>query len=87
MTMDKDKTNFEESLARLEKIVGEMESGNLPLGEILDRFEEGRKLVQACTAELEAVRRRIEKVTATEPPKIEPLDIMDETPKTPGRTL
>ncbi len=69
---------FEESLARLEKIVSEMEGGKLSLDEMMVNFEEGKKLVASCTAELEAVRQRIEKVVSgtAEPPQVEPLDIV-----------
>ena len=69
------KTTFEQSLARLERIVSEMEGGELSLGDMRKKFEEGRKLVQYCTSELESIRQRIEKVTATEPPQVEPLAI------------
>jgi len=71
---------FEEALARLEKIVSEMESGDLQLDDMLKKFEEGRKLVQLCSAELESIRQRIEKVTRgdnpAEPPAVEPLDLI-----------
>ena len=40
-----------------------MESGELSLDEMIRSFEEGRKLVDTCTRELEAIRLRIEKVT------------------------
>ena len=76
--MPKDeKPKFEDALARLEAIVAEMEKGDLPLDDMLCRFEEGRALVGRCTGELESIRRRIEKVvTSAEPPKVEPLDIV-----------
>ena len=78
MAEKKTKTpKFEEALARLERIVSEMESGDLQLDDMLRKFEEGRKLVQLCSAELESIRQRIEKVTSTEPPKVEPLDILE----------
>ena len=73
----KKKTTFEQSLARLERIVSEMEGGELSLGDMLKKFEEGRKLVQYCTSELESIRQRIEKVTATEPPQVESLSLDD----------
>ena len=75
--MSEKKPKFEEALARLEKIVSEMESGDLQLDDMLKKFEEGRKLVQLCSAELESIRQRIEKVTSAEPPKVEPLDILE----------
>ena len=71
--MSEKKLKFEDALARLERIVAEMEGGDLPLDDMLQRFEEGRKLVQFCSAELESIRQRIEKVTATEPPQVESL--------------
>ena len=73
--MSEKKPKFEEALARLERIVAEMEGGDLPLDDMLKRFEEGRKLVQLCSSELESIRQRIEKVTSTEPPKVEPLTV------------
>ncbi len=71
--MAEEKKNFEDSLKKLEKLVAEMESGTLPLDEMMKRFEEGRRLVSFCTAELETIRQRIEKVTSVVPEKVEPL--------------
>ena len=74
--MAEEKQNFEGSLDKLERLVSEMESGRLALDEMMARFEEGRKLVQSCTAELESIRARIEKVVSApgEPVKVEPLE-------------
>ena len=72
--MADEKKNFEDSLKKLEKLVAEMESGTLPLDEMMKRFEEGRRLVAFCTAELETIRQRIEKVTSLVPEKVEALD-------------
>jgi len=76
--MAEEKQNFEESLKKLEQLVSEMESGQLPLDEMMRRFEEGQKLAASCTCELDSIRRRIEKVVSapSEPPKIEPLEIL-----------
>ena len=70
--------NFEEKLAKLERLVSEMESGKLSLDEMMKNFEEGKKLVASCTEELESIRRKIEKVVSgtSEPPKVEALDIV-----------
>ena len=72
--MSEKKLKFEDALTRLERIVAEMEGGDLPLDDMLKRFEEGRKLVQFCTSELESIRQRIEKVTSADPPQVEPLE-------------
>lgn len=69
---------FEDNLAKLEGIVAEMEGGRLSLDDMMKNFEEGKKLVAACTQELEAIRQKIEKVVSatTEPPQVEPMDIV-----------
>lgn len=71
-----EKLTFEGALQKLEKLVGEMEGGTLPLGEMMKRFEEGRKLSAFCTTELESIRQRVEKVVSApnEPVRVEPLD-------------
>ena len=51
---------FEASIERLEAIVGQMESGRLPLEELLARYEEGVQLVKFCSEKLEAAGKRIE---------------------------
>ena len=76
--MADEKQNFEDALKKLERLVGEMESGDLSLDEMMKRFEEGRKLVASCTTALESIRQRIEQVVSApgEPPKVAPLDIL-----------
>ena len=70
------KLTFEGALQKLEKLVDEMEGGTLPLGEMMKRFEEGRKLSAFCTTELESIRQRVEKVVSApnEPVRVELLD-------------
>lgn len=65
-------------MAKLERLVSEMESGKLSLDDMMKNFEAGKKLVAACTEELEGIRRKIEKVVsgASEPPVVEALDIV-----------
>lgn len=71
-----EKLTFEGALQKLEKLVDEMEGGTLPLGEMMKRFEEGRKLSAFCTTELESIRQRVEKVVSApnEPVRVESLD-------------
>ncbi len=52
--------NFEGSLAALEKIVRELERGDLPLEESLRLFEEGVTLSRECQERLNQAERRIE---------------------------
>jgi exodeoxyribonuclease VII small subunit len=51
---------FEECLQRLEKIVQEMEKGDVPLEESLTLFEEGMTLSSACRKELEQAEGKVE---------------------------
>ena len=52
--------NFEKSIERLEKIVGEMESGSLSLEKMIGHFDEGQTLVKFCTDTLNEVEKKIE---------------------------
>jgi len=57
---------FEDSLARLEQIVSQLETGNLPLEESLRVFEEGVTLARRCARYLEEAEKRIELLTKDE---------------------
>ncbi len=52
---------FEDAFARLEALVGEMERGELPLEQMLDRFEEGVRLVRQCNEFLGQAQLRVER--------------------------
>lgn len=51
---------FEEALAQLEKIVEEMESGQLSLEDSLQRFEDGTRLAHFCNGKLKETEKRVE---------------------------
>jgi exodeoxyribonuclease VII small subunit len=51
---------FESSLAALERIVRELERGELPLEKSLELFEEGVRLSRECQERLNEAERRIE---------------------------
>ncbi len=51
---------FEECLQRLEKIVGELEKGDVPLETALSLFEEGIQLSNSCRKELEDAEGKVE---------------------------
>jgi exodeoxyribonuclease VII small subunit len=53
-------TNFEGQLASLERIVRELERGDLPLEQSLELFEQGVKLSRECQERLNEAERRIE---------------------------
>ena len=63
MTKPKAKApSFEEALTELESIVDAMESGEVPLAELLDQFEAGTKLLRHCESRLKNAELRIEKL-------------------------
>ena len=63
--MDPDKpakVSFESALAQLETIVDSMEQGEVPLAELLAKYEEGSKLLKICENRLKDAELKIEKL-------------------------
>ncbi|MEP7337390.1 MAG: exodeoxyribonuclease VII small subunit [Acidobacteriota bacterium] len=58
--MAKSKANFETSLSTLERIVAQLESGDLPLERALELFEEGVGLAGQCQSQLQEAERKVE---------------------------
>jgi exodeoxyribonuclease VII small subunit len=52
--------SFETSLDELEKVVKELESGDLPLDRSLDLFSRGMQLSDSCRKQLEEAETRVE---------------------------
>lgn len=52
--------NFEAGLTELERIVKELEKGDLPLEKTLALFEQGMALSADCKRQLEAAETRVE---------------------------
>lgn len=59
MAKAKSKERFEDALKRLETIVKEMESGELPLEDAIAKFEEGMKLSKVCSDKLDEAEKKI----------------------------
>ena len=57
---------FEDALQRLERIVDQLEAGNLALEESLKVFEEGVGLARHCARYLDEAEKRIELLTRDE---------------------
>ncbi|MBS0630842.1 MAG: exodeoxyribonuclease VII small subunit [Verrucomicrobia bacterium] len=56
------KLSFEHALEKLETIVESMESGEIPLAELLAKFEEGNKLLKVCETRLKDAELKIEQL-------------------------
>ena len=50
---------FEQALARLEQIVKALESGNVPLEDLIKLFDEGTGLVKLCTERLDKAEEKV----------------------------
>ena len=54
---------FEKALERLEKIVEELEAGNIPLEDALKKYEEGVRLSGTCSEKLTQAEKKIQVLT------------------------
>ena len=75
--------NFEKSIEKLEKIVEEMEQGEVNLDNMLKKFEEGMKLAKFCTKKLDEAEKKIEILIKKQDGTIEtaPFDTTEGTPE------
>jgi exodeoxyribonuclease VII small subunit len=57
------RSTFESSLKRLEKIVEDLERGNVPLEAAMQMYEEGIELSRACIEKLTQAELKLKKLT------------------------
>ena len=62
MSKQENNNDFETSLKKLEKIVSDLENGELPLEESIKTFEEGVKLTKHCQNLLSKAEIKIQKL-------------------------
>lgn len=62
MPPKKKEQSFEKALEQLEGLVASMESGEVPLATLVEKFEEGSKLVKQCEERLKQAELKIEKL-------------------------
>ena len=62
MEKKKEKLNFEENIKKLETIVRELESGNVPLDDALNKFNEAFEISKECDSKLKEVTESLNKV-------------------------
>lgn len=55
----KKKLTFEERLAQVEALIGEMETGTLPLEDALRRYEEGMQALTQLEKELQSAQQKL----------------------------
>lgn len=62
---DRSKLSFEQALEKLEKLVGRMEEGDIPLSELLEKYESGTALLRVCESRLKEAELKIEQLRAS----------------------
>ncbi len=77
---------FEEAIEKLQKITEELEQGELPLEETLQKFEEGTKLIDFCEKKLNETEKKI-KVLMKEEDKLVLKDLEKENPEEDSLSL
>ena len=55
----KEPASYEQALAELDRLVQQMEGGQLPLDELLDGYRRGAQLLAYCRARLQAVEDQV----------------------------
>ena len=65
-TKEREEASFEQSMARLAKIVEQLEKGDLPLEESLKLFEEGVKLSRSAQERLDSAQQKVEKLLSVD---------------------
>lgn len=58
---EKEKT-FEENLENLEKIVKDLESGNIPLDDAIEKFTKAMKLAKLCDNKLKNAEEKLNSI-------------------------
>lgn len=59
---EKKEQTFESAVKDLEKIVNELESGELDLDKSIEKYTEAMKLIQACEKKLNAATKTVNKL-------------------------
>lgn len=70
---------FEKVMERLAKVVGELESGELPLEQALVLFEEGVRLSREGAARLDRAEARVEELLGRQLRAVDPRELRAET--------
>ena len=70
---EEEKLTYEDALERLENIIEALEDGEVPLQDLVRKFEEGSSLLKVCQAQLKEAELKIEKLNVRSG-ELEPLD-------------
>ena len=54
--------NFEENLEKLEELVRDLENGNVPLDDAINKYQEAMKIAKVCDEKLKNAEEAITKI-------------------------
>ncbi len=60
--MAEKKQKFEDKITELETIINELENGNIPLEDSIEKYTKAMKLVKECDEELKSVEEKVNKI-------------------------
>lgn len=72
----KEELTFEEKIKKLEKIVSELESGEVALEDAIDKYTEAMQLSKECSTKLTEVTEKVNKIL-TENGKLEDFEVKE----------
>ncbi|ASN05291.1 exodeoxyribonuclease VII small subunit [Virgibacillus necropolis] len=75
--MNENELSFEEAMIELEKIVEQLEEGDVPLEKAINYYQEGMKLSKVCNDKLINVQEKMTKIM-NEQGELKPFDIQEE---------
>lgn len=75
--MDKKDAKFEEKVTELEKIIAELENGNIDLEESINKYAYAMKLAKECDEKLKAVEEKVNKIVS-ENGTVEDFELIEE---------
>ncbi len=81
--MTKKNITFERALETLEKIVSQIESGEVSLEESIEKYAEGAKLIQTCRAILDRAEKKIQLLAKSEDGSLAPAGELPEETDSP----
>lgn len=55
---------FEEKISELEKIINELETGNVDLEDSIEKYTKAMKLVKECDEQLKKIEEKVNKIVA-----------------------
>ena len=62
--MAKTEAKFEEKITELEKIINELENGEIDLDESINKYMMAMKLVKECDKELKDIEKKVNKIVS-----------------------